>query len=282
MDRSVLLAVLLGAAASAAQQVAVSAQVVTGRVLEAETGRPLTDVVVILRSTAGQDIADVVTDTAGAFRVQSPRFGRFVLVATLIGMETVTSPPFDVELGSMDVVLRMAARAVPLDPLTVETRSSADLGFLHGYYERMDRNQRAGIGRFITRDQIERRNPISNGDLFRGLPRLTVHEERGRGAHVTMRGAQGECIPAVFVDGIRMNRRGRAYVDENTRPSDLEGVEIYTGLAQMPGVYHDERNCGVILFWSRRTSGTPGDRPLNWPRVIAGVTVVGLMLLLGR
>jgi hypothetical protein len=282
MFRSVLPAVLLWAAASAAQPIAVSAQVVTGRVLEFETGRPLPDVAVYLRTTAGQDVAEAVTDTVGAFRMQSPRFGSFVLVASVIGMETVISPPFDVQLGSMDVVLRVAARAVPLDPLTVETRSSTDLGFLLGYYERMNRNQRAGIGRFITRDQIDQRNPSTNGDLFRGLPRLTVHEERGRGAHVTMRGAQGDCIPAVFVDGIRMNRRGRAYVDENTSPRDLEGVEIYTGLAQLPGVYHDERNCGVILFWTRRAGGTPGGGPLSWPRVIAGVAVIGLMLLLGR
>jgi hypothetical protein len=282
MSRGVLLAFLVAAASSAAQPAAVSAQVVTGRVLESETGRPLPDVVVYLRSTAGHGVANVVTDTAGDFRVQSPRFGRFVLVASLIGMETVTSPPFDVQLGSVEVVLRMGATAVPLDPLTVETRSSAELGFLLGYYERMDRNQRAGTGRFITRDEIERRNPSNISDLLYDLPRLTIHDERGRGRYVTMRGAQGDCIPAVFVDGTRMNRRGQAYVDENTRPSDLEGVEIYTGLAQLPGVYHDERNCGVILFWSRRTAGPPGDGPLNWPRIITGVSIIGLMVLLSR
>jgi hypothetical protein len=275
------IAVLICIAAAGAVQSA-HGQVVTGRVLEEATDRPLADVEVRLETTGGRATYRAVTDSTGAFSVRAPRFGSFVLVASMIGMATVSTEPFDVGEGTMTVVLRMSTSAVPLDPLTVEARGgAADLGVLSGYYERMRSNQRLGIGRFVTRDEIDARSPMNVSDLLRAMPRVNVnHGGRGTGAFVTMRAARGECTPALYIDGARANRRDRAFIDEMVRPMDVEGVEVYVGLAQMPGMYHDENNCGVLLVWTRR--GSDEGRPFSWTRAALGIGLLGSLLFMMR
>jgi hypothetical protein len=260
---------------------AANAQVVTGRVLDAGSDAPLAEVQVRLETVEGRGVSSAVTDTAGAFAVQAPRFGQFVLVAGMAGMATVSTEPSAVEAGTTEVVLRMAVEAVPLEPLTVEARGRpADLGLLTGYYDRMQWNERVGVGRFITRDVIDARNPVDMSDMLREIPRVSVSRARGTGAFVTMRGARGDCTPALFVDGARANRRDRAYVDEMVRPMDVEGVEVYVGMAQLPGEYMDENHCGVLLVWTRRTA--EGGRPFSWRRIAAAAALVGGITLIVR
>ncbi|HSJ24611.1 MAG TPA: carboxypeptidase regulatory-like domain-containing protein [Longimicrobiales bacterium] len=267
--------------AAAAAVASAEAQVVTGRVVDEVSGAPLMDAQVALHVAGGRRVAGTVTDSAGEFRLQAPRFGSFALVASMLGMETVHTDPFEVESGTLTVVLRMSTSAVPLEPLTVEVRSGyANLGFLAGYYERMAWNRRVGVGRFITRDAIDARNPLDMSDMLRELPRVTVNRARGTGAFVTMRAGRGECTPALYVDGVRTNRRERAYVDEIVRPMDVEGVEVYVGLAQLPGSYHDENMCGVVLVWTRRSS--EDGRPFSWRRALVAGGIIGVIMLLLR
>jgi hypothetical protein len=258
-----------------------SAQVVSGRVLHDATGATIAEVAVTLQTPDGQRVARTVTDTAGAFSVKAPRFGSFVLTAVLDGLSSVSTAPFNVGPGTLEVVIRMAEAVVPLDPLVVEGRNRpADLGVLAGYYERMQWNERTGLGRFITRDAIDLRNPLEMSDMLRELPRVNVNRARGTGAFVTMRGSRGDCTPALFIDGMRINRRDRAYVDELVRPGDVEGVEVYVGLAQLPGSYHDESGCGVLLVWTRR--GSEDGRPFSWRRAAVALGLIGGFLLLVR
>jgi hypothetical protein len=281
MRRSVYIAVLAVAAGGGMAAQPVRAQDVAGRVLEAGTNRPLHDVSVALVTPEGRTLVRTASDTAGAFRLRAPRFGTFRLHAEIIGMTTVSTEPFEVSEGVMEVVLRMSETAVPLDPLTVEARgSAADLGVLQGYYERMRWNERAGVGRFITRDAIDARGPGSMSDMLREIPRLSVHRARGTGAFVTARSPRGECHPALFIDGMRVNRRDRAYVDDMIQPADVEGVEIYVGLAQLPGVYHDDTGCGVLLVWTRRAPD--GGTPMTWRRALVAAGLVGVIFLLIR
>lgn len=256
-------------------------QVIRGTVVEAGTNRPLRDVSIALLTTDGRAMVTTVSDSTGSFWMRAARFGSFRIRAERIGMTDVTTQPLEITDGATEIVLRMAETAVPLEPLTVAARGvDAELGPLRGYYERMRWNQRAGIGRFITRDAIELRNPGNISDMLRELPRITVTRARGTGQFVTVRGGgrAGECNPALFIDGTRINRRDRAYVDEYVRPADVEGVEVYVGLAQLPGAYHDENGCGVILVWTRR--GTDSGSPMTWRRALVGVGILGLILFL--
>jgi hypothetical protein len=53
---------------------------------------------------------------------------------------------------------------------------------------------------------------------------------------------------AWFIDGVRV--RG----DDlwTVMPSQVEGIEVYRGAANAPGVFQDRSGCGVVLVWTRR------------------------------
>lgn len=264
---------LLSAAAPAA------AQFVQGRVLHTATDRPLDAVSVELRTDDGRRIAHAVTDTAGRFLMQSSRVGEYVLVAERIGLQPVTSM-LQIRVGEqVDVLLRMSEAAVSLEALTVEARSHVNIGPLAGYYERVRRNQLAGIGHIITREEIDRRQPSDVTDLLRMMPRVRIASRHGRDSEVRFSG-RGDCTPKVYIDGMLTNRRQPATVNDLVHPLDLEGVEVYQGLAQMPGEYSDLTGCGVVLLWTRRTND--GGRPFSWRRVLIAGGLFGVLLLLSR
>jgi hypothetical protein len=255
------------------------AQVVHGTVVQAGTSRPLQDVAVSLRQD-GRVLAHSVTDTAGAFWLKGPRIGNYEIVAERIGYATVVSP-LELQLSEqVEVSVQLDVAAVPLEPLTVKVRSYYDLGLLTEFYERMARHERLGMGRFITRDQIDERHALDVGDLLREFALVNVHRQRTTSAYVTLRGGtSGECHPRVYLNGTLANRNDRAYVDELVSPQDLEGVEIYRGLAQLPGMYHDASGCGVILLWTRRIADGEG-RPFSWKRLLGAVGAVGIVFFL--
>ena len=214
----------------------------------------------------------------------APRLGFFTLSAERIGLAPLATPELEVGLfEAVEVVLRMAHDAVPLEPLVVEARSAIDLGILAGYYERMDRHSKLGFGHILTRDQIADRQALDVADLLRDIPRVrVVAQGSGLSPRVVFLGAGGECSPRVYVNGIHQNRGGAtgrsAVVDETVRPYDLEGVEVYRGVGEMPGEYFDDGHCGVILLWTRRDA--EGGRPSTRARIIAAGIGLALFALL--
>lgn len=253
------------------------AQFVGGRVLHADSDLPLRDVTVELLGDGGRRIAQAVTNAEGAFHMQASRIGEYTIRAQRIGLESVTAR-LSVEVSQrVDIVLRMSEAAVPLEPLTVEARSSLNIGSLAGYYERTERSQLLGIGTILTRDWLAERRAGSIGDILRQQPRVTVTSGLYNSGQVRFNsGGRTFCTPQIYLDGILANRSGPLYVYELPQPSDLEGIEIYRGLAEM-GEYYDNTGCGVILLWTRRT-GDAGP-PFSWRRLLSLAGALGLMLL---
>jgi hypothetical protein len=258
------LALLAGAGPAAAQ-------VVRGKVVLAGTEDPLGGVLVRLNFPDGRVAAAAETDTAGAFRMRAPRLGAYTLSAERVGMTAVTTPELRLaQSEEVEVLIQMAETAIPLQPLTVQARNPLDLGFLTGYYYRVERHDLTGAGYVLTRDLIQERNALYVADLVRGLPNIFVVERGpGNAAAVFFRGVRGECTPTVYIDGVRQNRGGAAgsdaVLDEIVRPYELEGVEVYRG-GDVPGEFYDDDRCGVILLWTRRDAD--GGRPTSWRRVI--------------
>lgn len=256
------------------------AQLVRGRVIRAGTETPLADVSVQLRAADGRILASSASNAAGEFRLHSSRLGAVTVVAERIGLQTVTSEELLLSVSEIvEIEIAMAETAVPLDPLTVRAREYADIGPLAGYFHRMERNRKMGFGHVLSRDEIQERSAVDVADMMREIPRLSVVEQRGRGFHVVFRGAQGTCTPKVFLNGVLANRGGLAFLDELVRPHELEGIEIYRGIAEMPGEFYDETHCGVIIMWTRRDA--EGGRPFAWKRVLltlGGIAAFSLFL----
>jgi hypothetical protein len=271
-------AVLMGAALLLSAATQATAQLVTGRVVGAGTDAGLRDVAISLRTDDGHLLAGATSDTAGEFRMRAPRFGTFEVFAELIGYRGVRAP-VDIRLGEqVEVRIVMDVAAVALEPITVRSRAPWDMGRLGEFYERMERNRLAGIGHFMTRDRIDTRGAFEISELLQDLPRVAAVRD-ARGSHVTFREPRGGCTPAVFINGVLANRNERAYIDELLRPHDLEGVEVYQGLARLPGRYHDETGCGVIGLWTRAELAGEG-RPFSWRRVAlaTGIAIVIVFL----
>lgn len=263
---------------------ALDAQVVTGRVVLMGTEEPLEDVTVRLLFPDGRPGAFALTDSAGVFIMIAPRVGFFTLSAERIGLATVTTPELEVVLGEeVDVELRMAEEAVPLEPLVVTARGSVDMGPLAGYFRRMEEQGRLGFGHILSRDQIEERQALDVADLLRDIPRIRVVAQGfGRPPSVVVLGRGGQCTPKVYIDGIHQNRGGGAHtaavVDEIVRPHDLEGIEVYRGVGEMPGEFYDEEHCGVVLLWTRRDA--EGGRPSTLRRVLLAFGALAAFALL--
>jgi hypothetical protein len=152
-------------------------------------------------------------------------------------------------LAGQNVPLEMTIQRLPiqLQPVLVYGRRNLT-GRMAGFYSRKDR----GIGHFVTRDEIERRNPPNVTDMFRMIPGARV-ESRGPGRTIVrFRGSQ--CAPLTWLDGTPLFA-GEFDLDAIS-PRSLEGIEIYSGPSSVPTEFLGTRSisssCGTIILWSRQ------------------------------
>jgi hypothetical protein len=128
-----------------------------------------------------------------------------------------------------------------LDKVIVLARVAASGGRLKEFYER---KRRGGWGRFIEREEIERRHPLWMSDMLRMVPGVRVSPGRGAGNVVRMRGG---CSPTLWLDGMPL--RG-TQIDEVVFPADVAGVEVYHSTG-MPVQFMSHGGCGAIVVWTR-------------------------------
>lgn len=119
-------------------------------------------------------------------------------------------------------------------------------------------NRRAleGNGRYITRADIERRKAASLMDVLRNVPGVRVLCPRNV-HNCVLRLRRATCGPAYFMDGQPTDPS----VLFLTLPSDVEGIEVYSGPSETPIELEGYRSgCGVIAIWTR-----VGERPNRRP-----------------
>ena len=273
-----ILAALLALTAWAAAGPA-GAQTITGIVVDDRTGARLPGVLLVLLDDRDANRGEAVSGDSGAFRIEVPGPGSFVLTGSLIGYGEVRSEPLLIGAREdLAVEIRMAVEAVPLEPLVVRSRSNGMDSQLGGFYTRMARGRRSGLGHFIDYEEVDRQAAVESTDLLRTTPGVRVIPGRaGYGAAVRMTGG---CIPAIYVDGMQVNRPPlrNTSLDELVNPMSIEGIEIYRGAMSHVGSYHDPAGCGLILVWTRR--GTRAEGLWSWKKFIAGMGLFGVMFFL--
>lgn len=268
----------IAAFAALAAPPTLAAQEIDGIVLDASSGEPIKQVQVQLLDAKNKERFQVLSGDDGTFKLPVPAPGYYRLRGDLIGYATVLSPQVQVGVGEVvEVELRMAVHPVELEPLVVKKRKVYDVGRLAEFFERMDRNQKLGIGVFVTLDQIETRHAGLASDYLREIPRVRV-ESHGVRRTVQMQGVGGPCTPLFVVDGVPVH--GGAHFDDLVSAGDLEGIEVYRGRSEMPAAYYDNTGCGVIIAWTRR--GTHSGRPFRWVNLGLWVVLSAGVLLLVR
>jgi hypothetical protein len=233
-----VLTVLLAAGAmpGAAQQDTLS--VLTGIISGSNNGRPLADVMVSVKGTG----AFTVTDSTGTFRLVRLPPGPHTLRLAHRGR---VSEDYQVVLqpgATMTLSILLEGEGVDLAPIVVEAASTEWALSLAGFYSRRDK----GFGRFVTRDEIERRRPVNLSSVLAG----TGIVMRCTRTHcVPVRYASGRrCAVAVFLDGQPVE----SYNIDAIPPEDVLGIEVYRHGADTPAEFSRwSGDCGAVLIWTK-------------------------------
>ncbi|MGH7569786.1 MAG: carboxypeptidase-like regulatory domain-containing protein [Gemmatimonadales bacterium] len=212
---------------------------VVGKVSSSLNGLPISGVMVAI---AGSKVFHV-TDSTGTFVLEGLPSGRGTL---RIVFRDLVSEETEVVLHkgwTVTLAVLLDVAEVDLAPIVVEATHPHGLLNLVGFYARRDK----GFGRFLTREDIERRNPPTLNTLLSGSGIQLVCR---RGVCLPTRsGGTRLCLVPVYLDG----RHVPDYDLSWTPPQDVAAVEIYRGGADTPVEFArlSGGNCGVVLIWTR-------------------------------
>ena len=199
--------------------------------------------------------ARVVTSENGRFRFLQVPAGQYLLVVRRIGYAP-TSGIIDVpSTDTLRLAYTLARATTTLDTVRIkETRISMRM-------KEFDERRLAGVGQFITQEQIERRGSREVGDYLRTLSSIevsrmtsqafagTIALSKREGGSVGGDGS-GACPMQVMLDGIVLPRFFN--LDLLPPPKQVAGIEVYSGAATIPPQFGGpDRRCGLILIWTR-------------------------------
>jgi hypothetical protein len=228
-----------------------------------------------------------LTSKAGSFRLFAPRAGEMLIQIRRPGYSaqllkltgewsgTVLLEPGKFELPELNVTARYAKPA----------RYAATTK-----YDDYFRRRRGGFGEFISREDIERRNPFRAVEILQGRAGIKVSLQPPGNEDDPTIVAFARCseFPPkinVYIDGRKQMPQGRALADagsasplmdmargvsfeqamerrrirgvtaemlDRINPSDIELIEIFRGPGELPPEFNDG-NCGAIVIWTRQT-----------------------------
>ena len=202
-----------------------------GRLLDGDTGRPVSGAVMTLRAPSGA-IRSAHTDTAGGFKLENLNQETWELRVERLGYRSlqirlpITSSPTAVELHLESLPLVM-------DEMVVRARHDRGGGYTGAFVEVISLGDK----------------PAPAADLAETLDRAVgVNTRRygGLGAFstVSIRGSTAEQV-AVFLDGVALNPAAGGGVDLASLPlGGVESVEIYRG--SVPARFGGNSMGGVV------------------------------------
>ncbi|NOT09388.1 MAG: TonB-dependent receptor plug domain-containing protein [Gemmatimonadales bacterium] len=211
---------------------------VIGRIYDERTGEPIIQVVILLDSVP----QTVSVSSQGRFVLTKLSPGKHRFEIRSIGYRP---HPIEVTLAPGQVAqyeFNLVFTGERLAELAVEARNSK----LLNRFADFERRRQHGLGHFITRDEIKSRGYLNLGDAMRTVKGVRVNCGAIECLIRMARAAPG-CHPTYYVDG----NLARSFA-ENTPISDIQGIEVYRGSAELPGEFSGSGSmCGVIAVWTR-------------------------------
>lgn len=214
--------------------------VISGTVKD-ESGARVPNVEIIVLKTG----ATTHTDSLGRFAVTQLPAGLFDVTLRRLPYSpmTVNLEVTEGDTTEVDVTIASAGQALPTVVVKGQEEHKRQL-------DAFERRRKVGLGHFITRAQIDARRPLVLSDMLRGIPGMELYRTNIMG-RVTLRFARrNDCPPAYFVDGLYMPN----FNIDDVPPRDVEGVELYEGLAGLPAEFAKQTGvqaCGVVVIWTR-------------------------------
>ena len=240
------------------------AQSVRGRVLDAETGQGIPSVkVTLLQGDNRKKIAEVLTNSQGAFALGAIATGAHRLQTSHIGYASVTTDPFLINQNEQVVVdLKVSVSAVALEPLTVvaRRRDPAHEATEEGMYARRLTLPPLGLRRVMLPFDPEMQGAIDVNDVIRS----NFPQTRRRPCTV------------VYWNGQLVQDTSQANQWMATSVSELEAVEFYRNAIDAPMAFREipvqisfeNRECQVVALWPRTGRYQLEDPPVQLPAAL--------------
>jgi hypothetical protein len=201
-----------------------------------------------------------VSDTDGTFRIGGLPSGSQSVEVKMLGYGAILLP-VRIEGGqtaSLDVTL--TAVAAPLETVEV-TGDTMIVPGMRGFQERRAR----GVGKFFTREDIERMQVRLFTDVLRRVPGMQVQSVKGSygdgysvqtGRTQSISGAR-TCPVLFYVNGAPFPLGGDIAINNFISPEEVAAVEVYTGTSQIPPQFNSSMynaRCGVVVIWTRSSN----------------------------
>ena len=255
-------AALVAVVASVLAAGPLAGQTLRGTVLDAESGEPVTLAFVGLLAEGRALVVSTLVDASGGFALRAPAPGSYFLYVARTGYTPLVDGLFDLGAGgALDIRVGLSPSPVALEPLIVDAEAEESHLERVGFYERAAR----GLGTFLLREDVERAAVDKLTDALRTVPRVEVMSARpviGPEAELNPevlinRGTE-HCSPTLYVDGAVVQfgspegGRGRPVrPDDYVHAFDVEAIEVYTRLTEIPLGLDATGECGIIVIWTR-------------------------------
>ena len=196
---------------------------------------------------AGAD-SSTRSDPDGGFSMKWSGHPTTDLVIRALGMQPMTLPgdEFAAPPTAVAVTMDEAGRRLA----GVDVRAT---GRRARWLDEFDARKKAGLGSFVTRAEIDRRNPSQSYQMLFGVPGVQVDSRTGR-ARSLYPGSLGACEMTYWVDGVRYAEGAGATPLTLIPPTEIEAMEVYPRASGVPAEFGGSQSaCGVILIWTRRS-----------------------------
>jgi CarboxypepD_reg-like domain len=231
-----------------------------GAVFDRSTGQPLPGVTVV----SLHDGRALTTDTTGTFQFERLPVGIVRFLFRISGFPQQGLVVALAEGERMDRRIELdstvaARHADEAPPRPVESRGQmlapvvvAEDASLGTRFASFERRRKTGAGQYLVRADIEKVGANSLQDVVRTMRGVNLDcSMGGASCAIRMVRAPMRCLPEYIVDDNADNSFG-----PTVPVRDIEGIEVYTGPADVPGEYAGRNaGCGVIVIWTR--SGPP-------------------------
>ncbi|MBW3572969.1 MAG: carboxypeptidase-like regulatory domain-containing protein [Gemmatimonadetes bacterium] len=239
-----LCAALVAAAPCAAQAVRVT-------VSDAASGAPVPGAMVRVEDAAGELAQAGFTSGNGEVRLRLDDPGPYVVSATRAGYGHAGEAVRVAPSGETPVALRLSARPVVLDTVTVVGSTGPEVG-----RQTFERRRATGNGVYLDSAYVARRRATWPGDLLYSVPGIDVYAE-GRTAYRRPRSRRGNRCLRYLVNGLPFYGGWPRWValEQTLRRSDVVAVEVYREASEVPPELQrlawTRGRCGVVVYWTK-------------------------------
>ena len=216
----------------------------TGRVADA-VGSAIVKAEILVTNTS----IHAETGSDGRFELAGLPSGSVEVVVRRLGFAPAKIP-LQLDSGELrEIRVLLSPVVMMMDSVAVVAKAPEIEKAYGGFEMRKSR----GFGTFITREQIEKKNPRVTTDLFRTVSGVKLLRENGTPTVVSTRlGNLAYCPVRYFIDGTSYPLYGQS-IDTMIQVVDIGAIEVYPGGATVPPQFGGrESACGVVAIWTRQ------------------------------